>query len=322
VARAGGDPIAARDKREIVPPSFEEAARECHKALAPGWGERHSSAFLSTLQLHAFPKIGRLRVDSIDEKDLLAVLSPLWSAKPAAARKMRQRLGAVLDFAKGHGWRATGAPRDGLRPLLARQAEAGNFASMPYQELPSFVAKVDAAGDTAGRLALLFTIYTAARSGEVRSALWSHIDLAAAEWHRPGKLMKNGKPHTVTLSPEALGILERASRLRTSDKDCFVFPGMGGRHMSDMTINKLVKPTGFTTHGFRATFRTWTAERMANIPEAVAETALAHTIPDQVVRAYQRAKFIEMRRTLLDAWGRYAAGSSGDVVQLPLRLGA
>src|SRR5689334_5664041 len=72
VARTGGDPIAARDKREVAPPSFREAAEACHKALAPGWVDRHAAAFLSTLQLHAFPKIGNLRVDSIDEKDILS----------------------------------------------------------------------------------------------------------------------------------------------------------------------------------------------------------------------------------------------------------
>jgi integrase len=228
----------------------------------------------------------------------------------------------VLDYAKGHGWRSTGAPREGLRPLLARQVEAGNFASMPYQELPPFVAKLNAANETVGRLALLFTIYTAARSGEVRSAMWSHIDMEAGEWHRPGALMKNGKPHTVTLSPEALAILERSKGLRTSQKDCFVFPGTGGRQLSDMTLSKIVRPTGYTVHGFRSTFRTWAAERMPSIPDAVGEAALSHSIPDQVIRAYQRAKFLEMRRTLLDAWGRYAAGTSGEVVQLPLRLGA
>ena len=323
VARAGGDPVAARDKREVLAPTFREAAEACHKALAPGWVERHANAFLSTLQLHAFPKIGNLRVDSIDEKEILTVLSPIWNSKPAAARKMRQRIGAVLDFAKGHGWRAVGAPRDGLRPLLARQADAGNFSSMKYQELPAFVATLNAGNETSGRLALLFTIFTAARSGEVRQALWSQIDLEAGEWRRPASMMlKTRKPHTITLSPEAISILERAKLLRTSQKDGPVFPGKGGKQLSDMTLGKLVKPLGYTVHGFRSTFRDWAAEKMPAIPDPVAEAALAHKVPDAVVAAYKRTTFLDMRRTLLDAWGRFAAGSPGNVVQLPLRLGA
>ncbi len=321
VARSGGDIRAVRDKRQEAPPIFKEAAEAAHKALSAGWGTRHADAFLSTLKLHAFPKIGNLRIDSVDEKDLLAVLSPLWTRKPAAARKMRQRLGVVLDYAKGMGWRSIGAPRDGLRPLLSRQAKAGNFASMPYAELPPFVAKLEAGAVTMGRLATLLTIYTAARSGEVRSAMWSHFDLDAKEWHRPASLMKSGEAHTVTLSPQALAVLEIAKSLRTCTRDCLVFPGKGGAQLSDMTLGKIVRPTGYTTHGFRSSFRTWAAERMPSIPDAVAEAALAHAIPDKVIRAYNRAKFLEMRRTLLDAWGRYASGQSGDVVQLPLRLG-
>jgi integrase len=322
VARTGGDPIAARDKREAAIPSFREAAEACHADLTPGWTTRHGKAFLSTLQLHAFNKIGGLRVDSVDEKDILSVLSPLWTTKPAAARKLRQRIGLVLDYAKGHGWRSVGAPRDSLRPMLAKQTRSGNFASMPYEEVPAFVAAVDGAAETMGRLALLFTIYTAARSGEVREAGWSHIDFDALEWRRPAEMMrKTGKAHTVTLSPEAIAVLRRAEKLRMTTRDCLIFPGVGGRQMSDMTMAKVVRPTGYTVHGFRSSFRTWAAERMPSIPDPVAESALSHVVPDQIERAYKRAQFMEMRRTLLDAWGRYVAGTSGDIVQLPLRLG-
>src|SRR5690606_32959862 len=109
-------------------------------------------------------------------------------------------------------------------------------------------------------------------------------------------------------------ILRRAERFRASSKDCRVFPGAGGRQMSDMTMAKIVRGTGATVHGFRSSFRTWAAERMPSIPEPVCEAALSHLVPDAVVRAYQRSQFIEMRRTLLDAWGRYVAGSSGKVV--------
>jgi integrase len=323
VARAGGDPIAARDKNDTAPPSFKDAAIACHASLSPGWAGRHGAAFLSTLQLHAFPKIGNLRVDSIDEKDILAVLSPLWTAKPAAARKMRQRISTVLDYSKGHGWRATGAPRDGLRPLLSKQVRAGNFASMPYQEVPPFFDKIQSEPDTMGRMALLFTILTAARSGEVREAKWSHIDIDAKEWNRPAALMrKTDQAHTITLSDEAIDVLQRAEKMRTTQRDCLVFPGTAGRLMSDMTMAKIVKGTGATVHGFRSSFRTWAAEKMPSIPETVAEAALSHLIPDAVVRSYNRAKFMDMRRTLLEAWGRYVAGDSGKVVQLPLSLGA
>lgn len=311
-ARAGGDPIAERDKSKCAIPTFKVAAEACQAARKAGWTDRHADAFLSTLKLHVFPKIGSLRVDSVDEKDIVAVLSPLWRDKPAAARKLRQRIGTVLDYAKGSGWRSTGAPRDGLRPLLSKQDRPGNFASMPYADVPPLVSVLNGKADTAGRLALLFALLTAARSGEVRSANWSHIDLEARTWTRPASLMKGGQEHVITLSPAAVAVLNRAKGLRTTLADALVFPGSGGRQLSDMTVSKALRDAGRTetVHGLRASFRTWAAEQVPTMPEAVAEAALAHVVPDQVVRAYQRAKFIEMRRKLLDAWGDFCTGHS------------
>lgn len=318
VAKAGRDPIAARDKSKAQIPTFEAAAQACYEARGRGWEKRHADAFLASLKLHAYPRLGRLLVDSVDEKDLVGVLSPLWHEKPSAARKLRQRINTVLDYAKGHGWRQTGAPRDGLRPLLAKQARAGNFAAIPYSDVPAFVAVLRGKPISSGRLALLFVILTAARSGEVRSARWSHIDLESKTWTRPADLMKSREPHVVTLSPASVYLLKEAEQLRTLSRQDLVFPGARGQQLSDMALLKIVKAEAgpFTVHGFRAAFRTWSAEQMLTIPEAVAEAALAHSIPDAVVRAYQRAKFMELRRKLMEAWAAYCDGDTTNVVRL------
>ncbi|MFN2100902.1 tyrosine-type recombinase/integrase [Altererythrobacter sp. MF3-039] len=319
IARTGQDPTVVRDKVEDIAPTFKVASHACHEAKAPGWSEKNAAAFLSSLALHVFPKIGGLSVDTITERDVAAVLSPIWQSKPALAKKVRARVGLILDYAKAQGWRSEGAPRQSLSALLSKQPEGGQFASMPYEELPAYVAKVLAETETMGRLSLLFTILTACRNGEARAARWSQIDFDKNLWNRPASMMgKTGQPHSITLSPEAIDILERAKDWRTNPKDCLIFYGKGGKRLSDMTIGKVVRSTGYHTHGFRSTFKTWAVECVPNIPEAVSEVALAHTIPSQVERAYNRAKFLDMRRTLLDAWGRYVTGTSSDIVQLPL----
>ena len=306
-AKLGRDPISERDKEKVAVPSFAEAAEACHQARSPGWNPRHAAAFISTLKQHAYRRLARLRVDSVDERDIIAVLTPLWQDKPAAARKLRQQISTVLDYSKGHGWRAFGAPRDSLRPLLPKQRKGGNFPAMPYSEVPDFMALLRGRSPIASRLALQFTILTAARSGEVRRAQWREIDLDAKTWARPGSSMKSGEEHVVTLSDAAMEVLRKAQLFRTEKKDALVFPGARGQPLSDMTLLKLLKSDApdYSVHGFRASFRTWAAEKMPNIPEAVAEAALAHTVPDAVVRAYQRSKFLEMRRTLLDAWAAF-----------------
>ncbi len=320
VARAGGNPIAHRDQRDETPPTFREAAKACHDAKRAGWSEKNATSFLSSLGQHVFPVIGDSPVNMVSDKDVAATLAPLWTTKAAMAKKLRARIGLVLNYAKAEDWRATGAPREALSTLLPKQPSEGNFASMPYDQVPAFFAKQTGKGDTPSRLALLLQILTGARHGEVRSAMWSHFDLEKALWHRPAELMKSGEAHTVTLSPQALAILERAQAIRTDARDCLVFPNRNGAALTDNAISKLVRPTGFTAHGFRASFRTWAAERMSSIPEAVAEAALAHKIPDQVVRSYNRAKFLDLRRTLLDGWGAFVAGEGAKVVQLPLRM--
>jgi integrase len=316
IAKAGLDPIAARDKAKAVIPTFEVAAKACHAARGKGWEKRQADAFLASLKQHAFPRLGRLLVDSVEEKDILLVLSPLWHHKPAAARKLRQRVNIVLDFAKAHGWRQMGAPRESLRSLLPRQPKAGNFAALPYADAPDLVARLRARPISSARLALLFVIMTGARSSEARSARWSHIDIEARTWTRPCELMKSREAHVVTLSPAAVAVLKKAQRLRTSASD-LIFPGARGRPLSDMALLKLLKSEAgpVTVHGFRSTLRTWSAEQMPTIPEAVAETAIAHTVGDAVVRSYNRAKFMDLRRKLLDAWGDYLEGSSR-IVQL------
>ena len=318
VAKSGRDPIAARDKAKVETPTFEAAAAACHEVRGRGWEKRHASAFLASLKQHAFPRLGRLFVDSIDERDIVTVLSPLWQEKPAAARKLRQRINTVLDFAKGNGWRPIGAPRDSIRPLLAKQGRAGNFAAMPYEDVPEFVAVLRAKPITSGRLVLLFAILTAARSGEARQARWSDVDREARTWTRPAALMKSRESHVVTLSPAAVAVLELAEQLRGLSTADLAFPGSGGRPLSDMTLLKIVKADAgpYTVHGFRAAFRTWAAEQMPTIPDAVAEAALAHSVPDAVVRAYQRAKFVELRHKLLNAWGSFCVGDDGAVVRL------
>ena len=317
IAKSGGDPIAARNSTKTATPTFAEAVNSCHKDGPPSrWQERYSKAFLASLKQHAFPKIGSLHVDSIDESRIVGVLAPLWHDRPAAARKLRQRIKVVLDFAKVRGWRPTGAPTISPRASFGKQPLPGNFAAMPYVEIPAFVADLRAKPVSVGRLALLFTVLTAARSGETRSARWSEIDTAKRTWTRPAKIMKSGIEHTVTLSPAALHVLSQAERFRSLSTD-LIFPGGKGQRLTDMALLNIVKVLAgrFTVHGFRAAFRTWHAETMLRaFPEPVAEAALAHKVPDAVVRAYQRSEFVEMRRELLDVWGSYVFGRKDTLV--------
>src|SRR6185503_15411282 len=102
-------------------------------------------------------------------------------------RRVRQRIGAVLDYAHGNGWRDSEAPMRALNQLLGgiKQPRGGNFPAMAYKDVPAFMAKLRDGDWSVGRLALQFLILTVARSGEVRKARWRDIDPEALEWRHP-----------------------------------------------------------------------------------------------------------------------------------------
>jgi integrase len=206
-----------------------------------------------------------------------------------------------------------GNPGKSVAMGLARHTAGGNYAAMPYDQVPAFMRSIEGKVETVGRMALRFVIHTAARSGEVRHMRWSHVDLEKRLWNRPAALMKSNLPHTVTLTDAAVTVLNRAAELRQHpEQDALVFPSSKGTPLSDMTLSKIMPDAKlpYTVHGFRSAFRDFAAEQMPTIPDAVAEAALAHVVPDKVERAYKRTAFLEMRRKLLDGWADYLAGNS------------
>lgn len=320
LAKAGRDPIAERDKDRSAVPTFKDATKRCHGDLKSGWAPKNAAAFLSSLEEHAFSALGDMRVDHIEASHIRDMLAPIWTDIPVMARKVRQRVGIVLNYAKSKGWRASEAPGKSVTMGLARGHRGGNFAAMPYHEVPNFCADLEGKAVTVGRLALRFLILTAARSGEVRNAAWGQIDLERGLWNRPASMMKGKVAHTVTLSAPALALLDQVKVLGTSaSDDALVFPSARGKPLSDMTLSKIMRDATvpYTVHGFRSSFRDFAAEQMPTIPDPVAEAALAHTVPDAVVRAYKRTDFLEMRRKLLDGWADHLAGRS-NVLRLAL----
>lgn len=314
VALTGGDPIAERDKNKTKVPTFAEAMQRTHDELGKGWGDKTGAQFLSSLTTHALPTLGRHKVDIIETEHVTAALAKIWTEKPQIARKVRHRINQVLAFSKSRGWRTSPVPlAKEITDGLAKQPESKGFRAMAYKELPAYIAGELAKADSPARLALLFTIFTAARSGEVRLAEWRQIDREDREWKRPGEIMKNGKPHTVTLNDAALAILDRAAAMFGTDG--VIFPSLRGKVLTNAALGKMLRDSGRTetVHGFRSTFRDWAAERMPNVPYAVAEMALAHTVGDATERAYLRTDLRAHRRALMDAWSAYAgpALSSG-----------
>lgn len=316
LAKTGLDPALERKKALQLIPTFKEAAKLYHAAVKGSWRNgKHADQWLSTLEVHAFPLIGAMRVDHIDAPTIQSVLLPIWLTLPETARRVRQRIGSVLDYSHGQGWRATETPRNAVNSLMKRikQPRRGaGFAAMPYADLPALMAGLRDGQPSVGRLALHFLILTGGRSGEVRGASWDEIDFDKQQWNLPAERMKAGEAHSVPLSLAAAEILRRTRELTGARKGQPIFPGLKGQPLSDATLAKVLRVAGggkATVHGMRSGFRDWAAEQ-TSFPGEWAEAALAHALPNKVEAAYRRTKFLEQRRQMMAAWAAYLEGES------------
>lgn len=303
----GIDPVAERKQERIEIPTFRKAAELVHAEHEKAWKNgKHQNQWIATLKTYAFPSLGDRLVSEIEGPLIRDVLAPIWLAKPETARRVRQRIGTVLDWSYARGFRATEAPMRSLSKGLPRQPKKDNhFAALPYSGIPKFLEKLGER-ESVGRVALEALILTAARSGEIRGATWSELDLETALWTVPAARMKMGRPHVVPLSPEAVAVFKRAQKFKTRASD-LVFPGQNPQKpLSDMTLLKILRDMDLevTVHGFRSAFRDWVAEQTDYAGE-IAEAALAHTVSNKVEAAYRRTDFLDKRRLLMRDWAAF-----------------
>ena len=343
IRREYGDPILTRKRRKqdlknLIDSmkTFPEAAEACWESLKPQWGERHAYDWLASLKNHAYPTLGSMEIRAIQTTHIETVLRPIWHAKAETGSRIRGRLEAVFNYAKGKGWYSGDNPAgwdgnlDALFSESPRLKKQVNHPSLPFLQIGAFMDALRREKGTAAR-ALEFTILTAARSGEVLGASGEEFDLRKALWTVPAERMKAKKEHLVPLSPRALEILRGMGDLKPG---VVVFPGgVPGKGLSDAAMNTLIKRMDrhrvaaegegwcdkkgerVVPHGFRASFKTWATD-CTEFGRDVIEFALAHQLPDKVEAAYTRGTMVEKRRPLMAAWAAYCT-SNAPIVSSP-----
>lgn len=309
-AKQGIDPVAAR-RKEVGIPTYEEAARKVWEERRGTWkNPKHAAQWMSTQQTYVFPFIGGLSVNTVTSADVLKLLQPIWNAKEETARRVRQRMNMVFEWAKVAGYNDGDNPLQGIERALPKQKHAVRHqAAMQWKDVPSFYRELaERHEDTISAKALRLLILTALRSSEVRLAKWAEFDLQEALWTVPADRMKMVREHRVPLTDEAIRLL-----LTCQDNgSAFVFPGpKPERPLSENAFAQLTRrmgKIGFTTHGFRSSFRDWSSETTAEARE-VAEAALAHAVGDRTEQAYARSDLFKRRQKLMKKWTDFVAGS-------------
>lgn len=336
VIEEGRDPIAERQARrreaaneQMRRLTFEQAARKCHEArLLRFRNAKHGQDWISSLERYAFPLIGEIPVRDIATDDVLRVVTEdLWLNKNETASRLRGRIENVLAWAAAAGFRDPDAPNPAsrsrlkeLRPPIRKAGRVVHLPALPWTRMAEFMADLRQREGNGAR-ALEFAILCASRSGEVRNAKWSEIDLDRRIWTIPAQRMKAGREHVVPLSDDAIALLKSLPRMADND---LLFPAPRGGVLSDMTLTATLRRMNearvagglegytdpnaanrvITAHGFRSAFLDWSRARTA-FPTEVAELALAHVNSDATRAAYARDGLLEQRQKLLAMWAAY-----------------
>ena len=322
----GIDPIDQRDQEkasrqaqrleaERKRPSFEECAKEYHEANKDDWkNAKHADQWINTLTTYAFPKFGKQPIENLKREQIREVLEPIWKTKAETASRVLQRIRTVVNYAAARDYCAglDSEQWDQLKKALPKNTKAReveHHASCPHDQVGALLVQVrNSRSSDNVKWAFEFIVLTAARSGEVRNAVWEEIDAKTKTWVIPKGRMKAGREHSVPLSPAAWEILQRARARwpKNTEPSGLIFPGEKNKAISDMTLTQLLRrmQQPYTVHGFRASFRTWGAER-AHYEHDMLEIALSHIVGDATVRAYHRSDMVEKRRKLMNDWAIY-----------------
>lgn len=320
----GGDPIEVRREERAKAnlqaartKKFKDCAEAYIEAHKTKWkNDKHAAQWTATLKTYAYPKFGDLSVADVDTDEVRKAVEPIWNTKPETASRLRGRIEAVLDWARVSGYREGENParwKGHMAVLLGSRQKLtrGHHAALPFIETGAFMVELRKREGVAAR-ALEFAILTASRSGEVRGATWSEIDLDTRLWVIPKGRMKKARAHTVPLSDAAVDLLKKLPRVEGCG---LVFVGQSkGGGLSENALTAVLDRMGrddLTQHGFRSTFKDW-ARSCTDFADEVSELALAHVNSDATRAAYARDQLIPQRAKLLASWATYAA-----IVQKP-----
>lgn len=293
---------AAKDARGH---SFTVVSNAWLEDRKPGWATTtyDKAVYIVTQRLQPF--IGDLDVRTMASKDVVDALRQIGTEAPSLARKARQYLNGVIEYGIQRGMRGDDQVLR-LRGVLPKYRGGHIPAITQTQGIGPLMQAILGYDSRVTRGGLLLAAYTAQRPGIVAAAAWDEIDLDRAEWTVPGAKMKTRVDHVVSLPRQALEVL---GEMRQYGGEVYVFPGsQSNEHMHRDALSKALRSMGFqgrhATHGFRAMLRTVARERL-KIDVDVLEAQLAHAKKGEVQAAYDRARFEDERRQVMQTWADF-----------------
>lgn len=314
--KQGIDPVIKRQetKAENIEKhrtTFKVVANEWLAEKAKDWSPSYTEKATTLLSRNIFPKLGKFPITSITPAMIVTAVKAI-EARGAAeqARRALRFTKAICRYASVIGAVDSSPALDVFAGEVLSKRKAKSHPHLTRDQLGDFLRKLaEYHGRPETRIAVNMLLLTAVRTGELRAAKWEEIDFQHKQWRIPAERMKMREEHVVPLSRQVIALLKELKEY--SGYSDYLFPGVGRPFIGENTVGKVIKILGygglFVGHGARATFSTIANEAATKEGESrfspdVIEHALAHKDPNVIRGIYNRAKYHNPRRQLMQWW--------------------
>ncbi len=302
--REGRNPFEKKDDIGL----FKDLAERWFTTNQKRWSPGHRKTIKYRLNLYILPALGDKRLNEITRGDVLELIEKIKiTGKTETTRRVLMIINGIFQYAYDMEL-IDKIPSLYLSKYIGPIKENHYPTILEPERIGELLRKIETYPNVIVRNALKFLILVFVRPGELRLARWAEFNLEERVWDIPAERMKIKKPHRVFLSRQAMEILEFMKEYPKVDENGYVFYGRKlNTPLSDATLNRALRIMGYdtkkeiTSHGFRAMARTIIHEKLGYPPEVI-EHQLAHKVPDPLGEAYNRTKFYEQRRQMMQDW--------------------
>lgn len=296
--------------------TFEIVAKEWHNFTKHKWTESHAKTILNRLELHLYPRIGKLPIKTITPALLLKNLKDIEEQGVyETTKRLRQYATQIFKYAVVTE-KTDKNPASELSGYL-QTPKVKHQATIDVDEIPEFIQRLninEARLYEQTRLAIKLMLLTFVRTSELIEASWDEFDIENKIWLIPAERMKMKKEHFVPLSSQTIEILERLKVYQPNPNNLILpSPITSKKPISKNTILYGLYRLGYkgkaTGHGFRALAMTAIKEKLGYRHEVV-DRQLAHAHRNSIDAAYDRAQFLEERTQMMQEWADYVDNQS------------
>jgi integrase len=293
-------------KSAVIEPTFSEVANEWFARSVEGKrSDRDQKNVRNRLNRYLFPALGARPVTEITAPELLQTIHHVEDlGHMDLAHKVKQLAGQILQYAVLTGKAVHNVAAD-LKGALQPIQEKHYPSLTAPKDVAELMKRIEAYPNAVVRLAMLFSVYTFQRPGEIRKAEWSEFDLDEADWRVPPERMKRGRAHIVPLSRQVLEILRQLQALNNGSKFVFPFSHSPSRPLSGSAVRTALSVMGYgkgtmTPHGFRSLAST--NLNAQGVDKELVEIQLSHRDENYTRAAYNFADRLPERRVMMQNW--------------------